>query len=161
MDATTYKMERKWELKSTKYQTYRSTERFEWQMVPRTSPGTVRREKVAPFWGHFGRKCRPEGRSWDQEGAKLGPKIEKMRWEKASENRCCKSVENHVKIVRKLWPNAWENRQVYIAFRKRHERQKTLENTCIFKIFACRSWYKSTKNNATNIVKIMLQKKNV
>ena len=39
-----------------------------------------------------------------------------------------------------------------------NQRQKTLENTCIFKSFACRSWYKSTKNNATNIEKIMLQK---
>jgi len=111
-----------------------------------------------PFGAPLARKWCPEGRSWDSEGAKLGPKIEKMLWKKTSENRCCKSVENHVKFVGKLLPNAWENRQVYIAFRKRHERQKKLENTCIFKIFACRSWYKSTKNNATNIVKIMLQK---
>ena len=100
-------MEPKWELKSTKYQKYRSTERFEWQIVPRTSPGTVWAEKVAPFWSHFGRTWRPESRSWDQCGAKIVPKIEKITWKKTSENRCRKSVENHGKMARELWPNAW------------------------------------------------------
>ena len=102
-------MERKWELKSTKYQKYRSTERFEWQMVPRTSPGTVWAEKVTPFWSHFGRTWRPESRSWDQRGVKMVPKIEKMAWEKISENRCRTNVENHGKMVLKLWSNVGSN----------------------------------------------------
>ena len=38
---------------------------------------------------------------------KMGPKIEKMQWKKTSENRCRKSVENHGKMARELWPNAW------------------------------------------------------
>ena len=122
-------------------------------MVPRTSPGTVRVEKVTPFWSHFGRNWRPESRSWDQRGAKLGPKIKKMLWKKASENRCCKSVENLVKIVRKLWSNAWENREVYIAFRKRHECQKT---HILLRFLHVGVGTNLQKNSATNIIKIML-----
>ena len=59
------------------------------------------------FGPFFVETLRPESRSWDQCGAKMGPKIEKMLWKKTSVNRCRKSVENHGKMAQELWPNAW------------------------------------------------------
>ena len=65
-------MEPTLDLKSVKNQKNRSTERFECQMVPRTAPGTVRREKGGAFWSLCGRKWRPEGRSRDRCGVQNG-----------------------------------------------------------------------------------------
>ena len=101
-------MEPKWELKSTQNQNNLSTECFEWQMVPRTDPGRRPRETVPPPKVIF----RPEsGAPKADPGTNGAPKwvlkSKKMQWEKTFENRCRKSVENHGKMARELWPNAW------------------------------------------------------
>ena len=77
-------------------------------MVPRTDPGRRPRETVPPPKVIF----RPEsGAPKADPGTNGAPKwvlkSKKMQWEKTFENRCRKSVENHGKMVRKLWPNAW------------------------------------------------------
>ena len=42
-----------------------SLERFRRQIVPRSAPGAVRREKVTHFDSNFSRTCRSKGRFWD------------------------------------------------------------------------------------------------
>ena len=68
-------MEPKWELKSTKYHKYWSTERFECKMVARMDPGAIRNGKAVVrqnCWEPLAAKMHPEGRQWDPLGVENG-----------------------------------------------------------------------------------------